>query len=191
MRLRQLSKGLLQRVGLAQALINDPELIFLDEPMSGLDPLGRRQVRDLILKLRQRGCTVFFSSHILSELAEMCDSLVFIDNGHIVHQGTAAELQSGSDGRIVMHVQLAGDPALLQQWVERHPDIRLVEMLKQGARLDLGLDTPDLAADVLRKMISDGLPVSDFHREARKLEDAFVEILKKLESQAGPPPLPL
>ncbi len=72
MRLRQFSKGMLQRVGLAQALINDPEVVFLDEPMSGLDPLGRRHVRDLILRLRARGCTVFFSSHILSDAETLC-----------------------------------------------------------------------------------------------------------------------
>jgi ABC-2 type transport system ATP-binding protein len=77
-KLRALSKGNLQRVGLAQALLNEPELIFLDEPMSGLDPIGRSQVRDLILKLRQRGCTVFFSSHILSDAESLCSRVGFM-----------------------------------------------------------------------------------------------------------------
>ena len=72
LRLRQYSKGMVQRVGLAQALLNEPEVVFLDEPMSGLDPLGRRHVRQLMLRLRDRGCTVFFSSHILSDAESLC-----------------------------------------------------------------------------------------------------------------------
>ena len=92
MRLRQLSKGLLQRVGLAQALINDPEVIFLDEPMSGLDPLGRRQVRDLILKLRERGCTVFFSSHILSDAETLCSRVGIMAQGRMVASGRVSDL---------------------------------------------------------------------------------------------------
>ena len=92
MRLRQLSKGLLQRVGLAQALINDPEVIFLDEPMSGLDPLGRRQVRDLILKLRERGCTVFFSSHILSDAETLCSRVGIMAQGRLIASGRVSEM---------------------------------------------------------------------------------------------------
>src|SRR5262249_47167595 len=72
MQLRKFSKGMLQRVGIAQALINEPDLVILDEPMSGLDPLGRRDVRSLILRLRDRGCTVFFSSHVLSDAESLC-----------------------------------------------------------------------------------------------------------------------
>ena len=92
MRLRQLSKGLLQRVGLAQALINDPEVVFLDEPMSGLDPLGRRQVRDLILTLRDRGCTVFFSSHILSDAETLCSRVGIMAQGRMVASGRVSDL---------------------------------------------------------------------------------------------------
>ena len=87
MRLRQFSKGMLQRVGLAQALINDPEVVFLDEPMSGLDPLGRREVRDLILGLRERGCTVFFSSHILSDAETLCSRVGIMAQGRLVASG--------------------------------------------------------------------------------------------------------
>lgn len=92
MRLRSFSKGMLQRVGLAQALINDPELLFLDEPMSGLDPLGRRQVRDLILRLKQRGCTVFFSSHILSDAEQLCNRVAILAQGRLVATGALSEM---------------------------------------------------------------------------------------------------
>ena len=75
---------MLQRVGIAQALINDPELVFLDEPMSGLDPLGRREVRELILPLRDRGCTVFFSSHILADAEALCSRVAILAGGRLV-----------------------------------------------------------------------------------------------------------
>jgi len=91
-RLRALSKGNLQRVGLAQALINDPEVIFLDEPMSGLDPIGRSQVRDMILKLRQRGCTVFFSSHILSDAESLCSRVGIMAQGRLVSSGRVSDM---------------------------------------------------------------------------------------------------
>src|SRR5438132_1184288 len=82
--LRKFSKGMLQRVGMAQALVNDPEIVILDEPMSGLDPLGRRDVRSLILRLRDRGCTAFFSSHVLSDAEALCNRVAILANGRLV-----------------------------------------------------------------------------------------------------------
>ena len=87
LQLRKFSKGMLQRVGIAQALINDPEVVFLDEPMSGLDPLGRREVRELILRLRDRGCTVFFSSHVLSDAEALCSRVAILAKGRLVAAG--------------------------------------------------------------------------------------------------------
>jgi ABC-2 type transport system ATP-binding protein len=92
LQLRRYSKGMIQRVGLAQALLNDPELVFLDEPMSGLDPLGRRHVRDLILRLRERGTTVFFSSHILSDAESICSRVAIVAAGKLVAAGSLAEM---------------------------------------------------------------------------------------------------
>jgi len=90
--LRKFSKGMLQRVGLAQALINDPEALFLDEPMSGLDPLGRREVRELIASLRARGKTIFFSSHILTDVEAMCDRVAILNRGRLVESGRLSEI---------------------------------------------------------------------------------------------------
>ena len=92
LQLRKFSKGMVQRVGLAQALINDPEVVFLDEPMSGLDPLGRRDVRALILKLRDQGRTVFFSSHILSDAETLCSRIAIVVKGRLMASGTLADL---------------------------------------------------------------------------------------------------
>lgn len=90
--LRKFSKGMLQRVGLAQALINDPEVMFLDEPMSGLDPIGRREVRDLITALKQEGKTIFMCSHILSDIEVLCDRVAILRNGRLAHVGYLDEL---------------------------------------------------------------------------------------------------
>ena len=92
MKLRSYSKGMLQRIGLAQALINDPELIVLDEPMAGLDPVGRKELTDIILKLKSRGKTIFFSSHILSDVERICDRVAIIDRGTLVYLGKVKEL---------------------------------------------------------------------------------------------------
>jgi ABC-2 type transport system ATP-binding protein len=91
--LRKFSKGMLQRVGLAQALINDPQVVFLDEPMSGLDPVGRREVRDLIAGLRQEGKTVFMCSHILSDIEVLCDQVAILKRGQLAHLGNLDELR--------------------------------------------------------------------------------------------------
>ena len=87
-KLRTYSKGMLQRIGLAQALLNEPELVFLDEPTSGLDPMGRRLVRDIIRDLRDRGTTVFLNSHLLSEVEITCDRVAFINHGEVIHTST-------------------------------------------------------------------------------------------------------
>ena len=92
MRLRRFSKGMIQRVGLAQALINDPDVVFLDEPMSGLDPLGRKHVREIILRLRARGCTVFISSHILTDAEVLCSQVAILAQGRLVTAGRLSEI---------------------------------------------------------------------------------------------------
>ena len=98
--LRKFSKGMLQRVGLAQAILHDPKLVFLDEPMSGLDPMGRREVRDLIQQLRAEGKTVFFSTHILSDAEALCDRVGVIHQGELRGVGAVAELLSQAQGKI-------------------------------------------------------------------------------------------
>jgi ABC-2 type transport system ATP-binding protein len=92
LQLRKFSKGMLQRVGIAQAIINDPEVVFFDEPMSGLDPLGRREIRELILRLRDRGCTVFFSSHVLSDAEALCSRVAILASGRLAAAGELSDI---------------------------------------------------------------------------------------------------
>jgi ABC-2 type transport system ATP-binding protein len=99
--LRQYSKGMLQRIGIAQALINDPDLVFLDEPMGGLDPIGRFQVREIILALKQQGKTIFFNSHVLSDVEVICDRIAILDRGELICVGRLEELLGSADRYIV------------------------------------------------------------------------------------------
>src|SRR6266496_1397651 len=112
--LRKFSKGMLQRVGLAQALVNDPEIVFLDEPMSGLDPVGRREVRDLIASLRAQGKTVFMCSHILSDIEVLCDSVAILKGGRLAHAGSLEELRVRETSLIEI-IASGADASKLQQ----------------------------------------------------------------------------
>jgi ABC-2 type transport system ATP-binding protein len=109
--LRKFSKGMLQRVGLAQALVNDPEIVFLDEPMSGLDPIGRRQVRDLIASLRTEGKTVFMCSHILSDIEVLCDRVAIMRRGRLAHTGRLEELRARAGDSHRIEIVVAGTDA--------------------------------------------------------------------------------
>lgn len=114
--MRKYSKGMLQRVGMAQALINDPELVFLDEPMSGLDPLGRYQMREIVLSLKQQGKTVFFNSHVLSDVEIICDRVAILAQGELICEGTLDQLL----GATSEHYQVkgtGGSQQVLQDWV--------------------------------------------------------------------------
>ncbi len=104
--LRKFSKGMLQRVGLAQALINEPEIVFFDEPMSGLDPIGRREIRELIIGLRTKGTTVFMSTHILSDVEALCDKVAILKRGKLAATGNLDELLSREGERQVYEVSL-------------------------------------------------------------------------------------
>src|SRR2546422_39503 len=115
LQLRKFSKGMLQRVGLAQALINNPEIVFLDEPMSGLDPVGRREVRDLIASLRAEGKTVFMCSHILSDIEVLCDSVAILKGGRLAHTGSLAELRAGEANSVEVIATRADAEVLKQQ----------------------------------------------------------------------------
>src|SRR5256714_1108111 len=109
--LRKFSKGMLQRVGLAQALVNDPSVVFLDEPMSGLDPIGRREVRDLIASLRARGTTVFMCSHILSDIEVLCDTVAIIKSGRLSETGRLEELRGRAGDDHHLEITVAGADA--------------------------------------------------------------------------------
>jgi len=177
MQLRKFSKGMLQRVGIAQALLNDPEVVFFDEPMSGLDPLGRREVRNLILSLRDRGCTVFFSSHVLSDAEALCNRVAIMAGGRLVASGRIADLQAfQAHGWELVVGSLTADS------LERHrARVRRVTPLGHDRySLELPLEpAPEL---LLRDLIAAGAHLVSLNPMRETLEDFFV---KKVGEQPG------
>lgn len=169
-RLRGFSKGMLQRIGLAQALIHEPDLIFLDEPTSGLDPMGRHLVRDIIRQQRARGATVFLNSHLLSEVEITCDTVVFIKQGAVV--GTR-DLHASPDGRIQVQIRVGHVPAHvvagLAPWTSN-------ACLNDGL-LSLSTDCNDALPQILRYLIAANVDVYEFTPQRMSLEDSFLKIM--------------
>jgi ABC-2 type transport system ATP-binding protein len=190
----KLSKGMTQRLGLGRALLHDPQVLIMDEPAAGLDPKARVELKHLIRILAEEGKTILISSHILSELGEMCDSLLFINQGRIVHHGDADSLKRGSDsiGGFLYDVQILGDPQALSDWCVLQPNVEFLETRKHGGRIRLQTEDDAMVSAVLTRMLKDGLAVIEFHREQRNLEDAFIDILGRIEQgkeAVTPPPL--
>ena len=181
----RLSKGQTQRLCLARTLLHDPEFLILDEPAAGLDPKARLEFKNLVRVLRERGKTILISSHILSELGEMCDTLIFMDRGRIVHHGDPETLRRASAvaGVWVVNITVEGDTAPLRQWFAVRPGWKLVEERHDGARAEFAASNPGALAAELRRLIADGVAIVDFHREQRRLEEAFVDMLRE------PPPI--
>jgi len=182
----KLSKGMGQRLCLGRTLIHDPEVLILDEPAAGLDPKARIEFKNLIRLLAARGKTIFISSHILSELGEMCDQLLFIDAGRLVHHGTTESLIQHHGVEALIEIRVIGDPEALFQWIAASSDVQLADRLKNGARIRLEVSGPEELSALLRRLVLEGIPVTGFTRLERRLEDAFVDMLKR----TTPPPLP-
>jgi ABC-2 type transport system ATP-binding protein len=169
MKLRSYSKGMIQRVGVAQAVLNRPDVLFLDEPMSGLDPLGRRDLRQLMLRLRDRGCTVFFSSHILSDAEALCSRVGIVAQGRLVAHGrlsdiVAFELRGWE--MVVTNVPEAVMPALKARALSITP-------LAHG-RYTLDLSPAESPETLISELTGQGVQVMSLNPLRTTLEDYFV-----------------
>jgi ABC-2 type transport system ATP-binding protein len=174
--LRKFSKGMLQRVGIAQAILHDPKVVFLDEPMSGLDPMGRREVRDLIAQLKHEGKTVFFSTHILSDAETLCDRVGIIHQGELRGVGIVADLTSSVHGKVEVVWQGTNVPASLRALgAECHVTGDTVRAVLSEANQDTALEA--LRRERLR-LIS-VTPVRN------SLEDYFIQKLRPAEATVG------
>jgi ABC-2 type transport system ATP-binding protein len=169
-RVRGFSKGMLQRIGLAQALVHEPELVFLDEPTSGLDPMGRRMVRDILNAERQRGATVFLNSHLLGEVEITCDRVVFIKAGAVV---AAQNLRDATplDVRVVAHVRGMSDAAMAE--LRRGT----TEAQLEAERLVFSVRTREEIPDIVRALVAQGVELFDLSPERIPLEELFVKIM--------------
>ena len=174
--LRTFSKGMLQRVGVAQALIHDPAVVFFDEPMSGLDPIGRKEIRDVILSLRDAGKTVFMNTHILTDVEMICDRVAIIVKGAIRHQGPIEEFLSDSD--VTSEIVLARLPSEAADQIES--DYK-VELRGHGERIEIRAEHKDVQSLVLGALEAGAELVSVTpHRSS--LEDVFLTAVRAGEA---------
>ncbi len=165
---RRLSKGMLQRTGLAAALVADPELLILDEPMSGLDPVGRKEVRDLIFEERRRGRTIFFSTHILNDVELLCDRVAILKKGEVVVSGRIAELLRRDARRT--EVTLSGNFAALAARLEAEG----AELRRVGSLLVVLIEGADGVTSLLERALAERLSVEQVVPRHETLEDLFL-----------------
>ncbi|HLY61397.1 MAG TPA: ABC transporter ATP-binding protein [Terriglobia bacterium] len=170
---RKFSKGMVQRLGIAQALINDPELVFLDEPMSGLDPLGRREVRDLILDLKQEGKTVFFSTHILSDAEMLCDRVAILHLGRMQGCGELKEMLEMDVAKTEIMIQ--SPPPELLEGFKAHGGA----WVRTGERVRVEIPSGSDVSAVLGMILQSGAEVVSVNAVKISLEDYFMEQVGK------------
>lgn len=175
--LRKFSKGMLQRVGIAQAIVHDPEVVFMDEPMSGLDPLGRHEVRELIQQLKDQGKTIFFSTHILSDAETLCDRVAVIHKGELRGVGVVNDFRSSiAEKTEVVWVGAAALPAVSQLILEHHVAGDTVRATIQSTNLDRVLEK-------LREQRARLISVTPVHRT---LEEYFLAKTREEEQEVVP-----
>lgn len=170
-KVREYSKGMQQRIGLAQALINEPELVFLDEPTDGVDPIGRAAIRELVLELKRRGTTLFINSHLLMEVELMCDRVVIMHKGRVIRQGTIEELTPRTGA---VHIELASVPANVATILDGLGS----DLSIDGTFLSLKLGDSELDATIDRLRAA-GASIRGLTRRRATLEEAFIGIVRK------------
>jgi ABC-2 type transport system ATP-binding protein len=185
-RVHRYSKGMMQRLGMAQAILNDPDLLILDEPTDGVDPIGRREIRDLLLEQKERGTTIFLNSHLLSEVERLCDRVAILKDGVLRREGRVSDLTQPKSA-FQIEVRPAA-PGILEAATARVPGLRVVGAPGPGAslpapgRLELSGDVPALngAIDALR---GQGVEIASILPRRDSLEDVFVRVLEEGEPQ--------
>lgn len=171
--LGKFSKGMVQRIGIAQALINDPEVVFLDEPMSGLDPLGRREVREVVHTLKQTGVTVFFSSHILPDVEALCDRVAIMNKGRILEVGALHDILKM---RIEGHEIILGRLRNISMEELKGMSRRL---LKMGDRVHLHVDNSGQVGAIVSYALARGAELISVNPIRTSLEDYFLREVEK------------
>ncbi|MDW0115894.1 ABC transporter ATP-binding protein [Sporosarcina thermotolerans] len=174
-----LSRGMKQRLCLARSLIHDPKVLILDEPASGLDPRARVEMRDILKTLKGMGKTILISSHILPELAEMCDEIGVIDNGKLIAHGSVAEIQKKLQGEKVITVRLISKTYEVISFFEEQPYVTSIERLDSGDGISFTYrGSEEEQIGMLKKAMLEDLPIVSFMEHVTNLEDVFMEITK-------------
>lgn len=173
-----LSRGMKQRLCLARSLIHDPEVLILDEPASGLDPRARVEMREILKELKTMGKTILISSHILPELAEMCDSIGIIDQGKLIAEGSVSEIQTKLQGERAIIVKLFGGKEKAISFFEDDPLVAKLHQKEDGSLKFVYRGTAQEQTELLKRAILHDLQIISFSEEETDLEDIFMEITR-------------
>ncbi|GJQ62351.1 MAG: ABC transporter ATP-binding protein [Melioribacteraceae bacterium] len=178
-KLKNYSKGMLQRIGLAQALVNDPELVFLDEPTDGVDPLGRKEIRDIIKRMKDDGKTVFLNSHLLSEVELICDRVAVLNKGELITEGTVGELTSDND-----EYKITLDSPLEEEFKQKATGSFAGLKCNRTKIIFSTKDSSELNSliDLIRR---EEKQIMEITKQKRTLEDSFLEIITGKEGKNG------
>lgn len=175
--IRGLSKGMKQRLCLGRAMIHDPSVLVLDEPAAGLDPRARIELRQMIRELAAAGKTILVSSHILTELAEMCDRVGIIEQGRLLANGSVTEMQKAHSTLSEVTLRVLGGSAGLTGWLQLRPDVR--NLSENGEQLHFMHDGGrEAQADLLKEIILAGFRLAEFHSRQKSLEDVFLHVTR-------------
>jgi ABC-2 type transport system ATP-binding protein len=173
--IRGLSKGMKQRLCLGRSMIHNPSVLILDEPAAGLDPRARIELRQMIRELADGGTTILVSSHILTELAEMCDRVGIIEQGQLLAVGAVEEIQKGQASHSEIEVRLLEKVPAMQQWLSARADVENIVIDGELVRFSFVGEHPEQAV-LLREMIGAGFSVSAFGCHVKSLEDVFMHV---------------
>jgi len=175
------SKGMVQLVGVAQSLLGSPEILILDEPTSGLDPRWARALKDIILEMNGNGTTVFFSSHLLFEVQELCKHVAILNKGQVVIEDTVSKVSEGLTGKPKIIIRISGDASLAEKALR---DAGFNDIEVHGQTLDVFME-PGQKAQVLKTLALADVDVEDFRTEDGNLEDAFMEFIGEGSTPGG------
>lgn len=173
-----LSRGMKQRLCLARSLIHDPEVLILDEPASGLDPRARVEMREILKELKTMGKTILISSHILPELADMCDSIGIIDHGRLIAQGSVSEIQAMLHQERTIVVKFLGEAKRVISFFEDDPFVSKLTEMEKGSLQFVYRGTEEEQMELLKRAVLQDLQIISFSEEKANLEDVFMEITK-------------
>ena len=175
--LNHLSKGMKQRVSLARSLIHDPDLLIMDEPAAGLDPKARIELRELIRALAEQGKSIFISSHILDELAEICDGVVIIDNGKLVQAGTLQQVLEQEGTQRTLWIRPLADLKKLYRALQEMAHVTEVVQLETEVRVSLPASDP-LTSQLLQALVTAGIDIVEFRHHRADLEEVFMQMTR-------------
>ncbi len=171
-KIKKYSKGMQQRLGLAQAMMNDPDILFLDEPTDGVDPIGRKEIREVLLHFKEEGKTIFLNSHLLSEVEMICDEVAILDKGRLIRRGTVEELTSPSK---TFRIQTSTVTQNLLNGLKPHT----IEMDQQNSSIQVTVASQKNLNAIIDHLRGNDIDIKGVVPHKQSLEESFIEILKK------------